>query len=223
MAVPYLSIVIPTLNEERNIGRLINGVNRIIQKYTSEIIIVDGHSGDRTVEIARKHGAKVIYDDVGKGSALIKGLKASRGSIIIAMDADLSHRPDELRLLIAGIESGYEICMGSRFLTGGGSDDMPLLRVIGNKFFVVLVNMLYRSNYTDMCYGYRSFAKGVAARLGLKEKGFGIETEISINALKRHMRVLEVPSYEKGRFSGEGKLRSIADGFAILRTILNGL
>jgi hypothetical protein len=113
--------------------------------------------------------------------------------------------------------------MGSRFLTGGGSDDMPLLRVIGNKFFVVLVNMLYRSNYTDMCYGYRSFAKGVAARLGLKEKGFGIETEISINAMKRHMRVLEVPSYEKGRFSGEGKLRSIADGFAILRTILNGL
>ena len=176
-----------------------------------------------SVELARRHGARVIYDSRGKGSALIKGMAAARGAITISMDADLSNRPNELRLLIAGIEAGYDVCMGSRFLTGGGSDDMSLHRRLGNKAFVALVNLIYGSNYTDMCYGYRSFARGVSKRMGLKEKGFGIETEISIKARKMRMKVLEVPSYEKLRAYGEGKLRSFSDGSIILRTIMRNL
>ena len=76
---------------------------------------------------------------------------------------------------------------------------MPVIRMFGNKFFVWLVNLIYGSHYTDMCYGYRSFARGVARKLHLKENGFGIETEINIKAQKMHMRLLEVPSYEKPR------------------------
>jgi glycosyltransferase involved in cell wall biosynthesis len=223
MATPYLSIVIPTLNEEHNIKKLMREIAPVIKNYKYEIIVVDGYSKDKTVEYAKEMGAKIIYDNKGKGSALIKGFNAAKGRIIISMDADLSNRPNELKLLIAGIEAGYEVCMGSRFLTGGGSDDMPLIRKIGNKFFVVLVNMRYRSHYTDMCYGYRSFARGVSQRLHLKETGFGIETEINIKAMKLKMRVLEVPSYEKLRASGEGKLNSLSDGFIILKTILKNL
>jgi glycosyltransferase involved in cell wall biosynthesis len=221
MSAPYISVVIPTLDEGKNIKKLIGGVKSIIGSYgtNNEIIIVDGHSSDNTVALAKRGGAKILYDDKGKGSALIKGLNSAKGSVIIAMDADLSHRPNELRLLIAGIEAGYEICMGSRFLTGGGSDDMPALRRFGNSLFVALVNLIYGSRYTDLCYGYRSFARGVVKRLDLKEKGFGIETEISIKAKQKQMRVLEVPSYEKKRESGEGKLRSLNDGIVILRTI----
>ncbi len=217
---PYLSIVIPTLNEEHNIKTLLREIAPVIKGYKYEIIIVDGYSKDKTVKFARDMGARIIYDNRGKGSALIKGFNAAKGEITISMDADLSNRPNELKLLIAGIEAGYEVCMGSRFLTGGGSEDMPFIRQLGNKFFVSIVNLRYGSHYTDMCYGYRSFAKGIAKRLSLQERGFGIETEISIKVQRMHMRVLEVPSYEKLRASGEGKLRSIADGYIILKAII---
>lgn len=219
MSKPYISIVIPTLNEEHNIKTLLKGIAAVVRDYKYEIIIVDGHSTDKTVKYAKEMGAKIIYDNKGKGSALIKGLNAAKGAITISMDADLSNRPNELKLLIAGIEAGYDVCMGSRFLTGGGSDDMPFHRKVGNKFFVSLVNMRYGSHYTDMCYGYRSFAKGISKKLGLKETGFGIETEISIKAMKKHMKVLEVPSYEKLRAAGEAKLNSVSDGFIILKAI----
>ncbi len=220
---PYISIVVPTLNEEHNVGKLMKGIAAALPGMNYEVIIVDGHSKDKTVEIARKLGARIIYDNKGKGLALKKGLDSADGKIIIAMDADLSHRPNELKLLVAGIETGYDVCMGSRFLTGGGSDDMPFYRKLGNGFFVGLVNLIYGSNYTDMCYGYRSFAKGIPKRMHLSETGFGIETEISIKAKKMGLKVLEVPSYEKLRASGEGKLRSLSDGFIILKTIFRNL
>jgi glycosyltransferase involved in cell wall biosynthesis len=223
MANPYVSIVIPTLEEERNIRTLLKEIKPVIKDYKYEIIVVDGYSKDKTVKYAKSMGARIIYDKEGKGSALIKGLNSAKGAITIAMDADLSNRPNELRLLIAGIEAGYDICMGSRFLTGGGSEDMPFYRKIGNKFFVSIVNLRYGSHYTDMCYGYRSFARGIPKRLNLKEPGFGIETEISMKVQRKHMKVLEVPSFEKLRASGEGKLRSISDGLIILKTILKNL
>lgn len=220
---PYVSVVVPTLNEENNIKILLKEVNSVLQNYNYEILVVDGHSKDKTVQFAKILGAKIIYDNYGKGSALIKGFDTAKGDIIISMDADLSNRPNELKLLIAGIEAGYDVCLGSRFLTGGGSDDMPMIRKIGNKIFVSLVNFIYGSHYTDLCYGYRSFAKGVSKKLNLKEKGFGIETEISIKVQKKHMKVIEIPSYEKLRASGEGKLSSISDGFIILKAIFGNM
>jgi glycosyltransferase involved in cell wall biosynthesis len=220
---PSISIVIPTLNEQDNIKTLMKGIAPAIRDYRYEILVVDGYSKDNTVKLARAAGARVIFDDKGKGSALIKGFGAAKGDIIISMDADLSNRPNELKLLIAGIEAGYDVCMGSRFLTGGGSDDMPMTRKFGNKVFVTLVNLFYGSHYSDLCYGYRSFAKGVSKRLDLQETGFGIETEISIKVRKKHLKVLEVPSYEKLRASGEGKLQSFSDGVIILGAIIKNL
>lgn len=219
MKTPYISIVIPTFNEEGNISYAISGIRKVLKDYDYEVIVVDKHSKDRTVEKAKRMGARILYDDIGKGSALVKGLKASRGSIQISMDADLSHEPMELKLLIAGIETGYDICMGSRFIIGGGSKDMPLIRKFGNKVFVTLVDLLFHTNYTDLCYGYRSFRKGVVNGLDLDQPGMGIETEISIKAIRHHFKVLEVPSIEKKRHSGTGKLRTFRDGYIILKTI----
>jgi glycosyltransferase involved in cell wall biosynthesis len=221
----YISIVIPTLNEASNIGQVLKEVKEELASYgySYEIIVVDGHSTDNTVAIARSLGAKILFDSVGKGSALQKGLAAAKGDILVSMDADLSHKPNELKLLISGIEIGYDICMGSRFIIGGGTEDMSLFRKFGNKFFVWLVNLFYHTNYTDLCYGYRSFRKGVFRKLGLKEVGFGIETEISIKAVKKDLKVLEVPSMEKKRGSGKGKLRTFKDGYVILKALLENL
>ncbi len=219
-----ISIVIPTFREEKNIAKVLRGVENQLRGYNHELIVVDDvRSKDKTAEIAKRMGARVIYDNVGKGAALIRGLRAARGDVLIAMDADLSNEPKELRLLIDAIDIGYDICTGSRFIIGGGSEDIPPLRVFGNKFFVFLVNLLFRANYTDMCYGYRSFRKGVPERLRLKEKGFGIETEINIKAIKNGLRVVEVPSTEKKRAAGEGKLRTFRDGWVIFSTIMKNV
>ena len=95
--------------------------------------------------------------------------------------------------------------------------------VFGNKVFVTLVNLIFHANYSDLCYGYRSFRKGAFQKLGLTEKGFGIEAEISIKAVKKGLRILEVPSMEKKRDLGEGKLRTFRDGFNILTTIFRNV
>jgi glycosyltransferase involved in cell wall biosynthesis len=223
MTKEKISIVIPALNEDKNIAHVINGVKRVLGSKKYEIIVVDGHSSDNTAAISRNAGAKVIYDNIGKGSALIKGLGYSRGDIVVAMDADLSNEPKELNLLIKGIEIGYDVCMGSRFMAGGSSEDISLIRKFGNRFFVWLVNAIFGSNYSDMCYGYRSFSRKAIEKLGLKETGFGIETEINIKAMKNRLKVLEVPSTEKQRAAGDPKLRTFNDGYAILRTIIKNL
>ncbi len=210
------SIVIPTLNEEKNLRILLQQIDH--KKY--EIIVVDGGSTDKTVETAKKFGLKVLYTPKGKGTALRKGMDAAKSDIVVTMDADLSHRISELGLLIEAIKSGYDICTGSRFIMGGGTDDMPLYRKLGNKFFVWLVNIIWGTNYSDLCYGYRSFRKDVIRKLNLESDGFGIETEISIKVAKKKLKVIEIPSYEKKRIHGEGKLRSVSDGFSILKRIL---
>ncbi len=230
MPRPHVSIIIPTLNEEENIAEMLSGVRKIMSKLSSsyELIVVDGGrkgpSADRTVEIAKRHGAKVLYDFKGKGSALITGFAAALGDVIVSMDADLSHKPEELRLLIAGIDAGYDVCLGSRFLVGGGSADMPRYRVFGNWVLLKMVNILYGSKYTDLCYGYRSFSRHGLKGLGkLRELEYGIETEINIKAQKAHLRVLEVPSYEKKRGGGTAKVPSVGTGLMAIRTILKNL
>ncbi|MGC8538808.1 MAG: glycosyltransferase family 2 protein [Candidatus Micrarchaeia archaeon] len=220
---PYISIVIPTLNEEKNIAAVIKGVKKVLAGYSYEIIIVDGYSKDNTVKIARRLGARVLYDNVGKGSALVKGLRAAKGEVQISMDADMSNKPQELKLLVAGLEAGYDVCMGSRFITGGGSEDMPLIRRFGDRMFVHLVNLLFHAHYTDLCYGYRSFRKGVIDKMKISEMGFGIETEMNIKAIKAGLRILEVPSLEKKRMHGRGHLRTFRDGYIILKTIIRNV
>ncbi|MCL4365226.1 MAG: glycosyltransferase family 2 protein [Candidatus Marsarchaeota archaeon] len=222
-ATPLISIVIPALNEEKNIGNVIADVRSSLVGRRYEIIVVDGNSSDSTVGIAERCRAIVMHDNVGKGSALIKGLRSAHGDILISMDADLSHEAKELNLLIDGINIGYDVCMGSRFMSGGNSEDISLLRKAGNKFFVLLVNTIFGANYSDMCYGYRAFSRRILKKLELSETGFGIETEISIKAVKKNLKVLEVPSIEKRRAAGEPKLRTFRDGWVILRTIIKNL
>ena len=216
-----VSIVIPTYNEEKNLPILLEEIKLL--NLSNEIIIVDGHSEDKTVQMAKKFDCKILYDNIGKGSALRKGLAEAKGDIVICMDADLSMPSNEIHLLIAGIQAGYDICMGSRFIQGGGTEDMTFIRKFGNKFFIFLVNMIWHMKYSDLCYGYRSLRKSCIEQLDLKSDGFGIETEISIKAAKNNLKVLEVPSFEKARKYGKGNLKTFSDGLNILKTIMSEL
>lgn len=199
---PKVSIIIPTLNEEKSITNVINAVKHL----ADEIIVVDGYSKDKTVEIAQGLGAKIIMDDVGKGASLRKGFGASSAEIIIMMDADESHDADEAKQIINTIKQGYDVCMPSRFIEGGGSEDITRLRVFGNNFYKLLVKIFWGQSYTDICYGFRGFSKDAIRRLKLEADGFDIELEISIKTAKNRLKYKEIPSYEKARKHGKGKL-----------------
>ncbi|MFH0926049.1 MAG: glycosyltransferase family 2 protein [bacterium] len=211
-----ISVIIPTLDEENNIDFVLSGLPHFID----EVIIVDGYSSDKTIERAKKYNPMILYDSLGKGSALRRGMNEAKGEIIILMDADCSHISKEIPLLLAGINAGYDICMGSRFIQGGGSEDITFIRKCGNKFFVWIVNLLWGMKYSDLCYGYRALRREVIPLLNLESNDFAIETEISIKAAKKKLKILEVPSFEKLRFRGSGKLKTLRDGVLVFRHII---
>jgi glycosyltransferase involved in cell wall biosynthesis len=218
-----ISIVIPTLNEEKNLPIILTNLRKILNGRRYEIIIADGYSTDRTIEIAKRYGAKVLFDNKGKGSAVKKGVSSAKYEIVVTMDADCSNLPDEIISFIKTINNGYDIAVGSRFINGGFSEDISLHRKAGTKFFVYLVNFFWKTNYTDVCYGYKCFTKSLFEKLNLKSDGFEIETEMLIKVAKKKLKFAEVPSFEKKRIYGEGKFKTMKDGFKILMVILNEL
>ncbi|MFC2004386.1 glycosyltransferase family 2 protein [Chloroflexota bacterium] len=216
---PKVSLVIPTLNEATNLPYVLPKIPSLVD----EIIIVDACSTDGTAEIAKKLRPDiqiVNQDSVGKGNAINLGIKKCSGDIIVFLDADGSMRPQEITSFIEQLRSGYDFVKGSRFLPGGGSADIPFHRFLANKLFTILTNLLHGTKYTDLCYGYFAFWRQSFKDFEITCGGFEIEAEINIKIKAARLRVAEVPSFEEKRISGTGKLRSIRDGWRILRTIL---
>jgi len=216
-----VSVVIPTLNEEKNIGCVLPRL-RCVPGIT-EVILVDGKSTDRTVEKALQlwPEIKVINQPGrGKGNAMRAGFEAATGDIVVTLDADGSLAPEELPRYIGPLFEGYQMVKGSRFCRGGGTSDMPLFRRFGNFIFTKMANLVCGCHYTDLVYGYHAFRRQILDSLCLRSDGFEIDTEMYIRAARIGLKVKEVPSYEARRLAGTGKLRSFHDGARILRTIL---
>lgn len=216
--------VIPALNEARTIGRIILRVKR----YVDSVIVVDGHSSDGTKEVAMKAGANVLTQlGKGKGEALRQAFRLANGDIVVFMDADGSMRPEEIPRILKVFEENpnVDVVKGSRFMKGGCSEDITILRKIGNLFFVFLVNLFWSANYTDICYGFGAFRKSALDKVlpYLKADHFEIETEIFIKVQKLGLNVLEVPSVELKRTDGKSHLNTFRDGFRILKTIIKEL
>lgn len=213
-----VTVVIPALNEAANLVHVLPYISPEVE----EVILVDGRSTDDTVEIARmlKPGIRVVQQlGRGKGAALRTGFLAARGQIIVMLDADGSTDPREIPAFVDALVSGADFAKGSRFLRGGGTEDMPSHRKMGNWAFVALVRLLFRGRYTDLCYGYNAFWAHVLPCLQLDGDGFEIETIMNIRALRANLRVVEVPSFEHRRVVGVGHLRTIPDGWRVLRAI----
>lgn len=217
-----VNVIIPTLNEEKNVCDIIN---RLKQVGCKNILIIDGHSEDSTVEFARKLGAKVILQNgKGKGGALRQAFEESilDGDVIVIMDADGSMPPEELPLFTEAVKKGVDVVKGSRFLPCGGSEDLTPIRRVGNRILTGVLNFLFLTHYTDLCYGYMAFKKEALNKLSshLKSENFEIETEICIKSKTLGLRVLEIPSVERARLNGTSKLNTFRDGFRILTLLL---
>jgi glycosyltransferase involved in cell wall biosynthesis len=217
---PKVSVVIPTLNEAKNLPYVFTRLPRDVY----EVILVDGHSRDNTVEVARDlyPEVKVVAQDGrGKGNALACGFAAATGDIIVMVDADGSADPAEISRFVAMLFAGADFVKGSRFSSGGGSADITLWRRFGNWMLNFLVNTLYGTRYSDLCYGYNAFWRYCLPHLKVEDtSGFEVETVMNIRAAKAHLVVHEVPSFEGHRVHGASNLRALRDGLRVLRTVL---
>jgi glycosyltransferase involved in cell wall biosynthesis len=215
-----VSVVIPVKNEARNLAHVLHA----IPDWVSEIILVDGQSTDNTVEVARqlKPDIKVVSQSgTGKGDALLEGFDACDGDIIVAMDGDGSTPGHEIIQFVSALAAGADFVKGSRFASGGGSDDLTLSRRCGNRILLAMVNRMYGTRYTDLCYGYNAFWARHLKALAMDCDGFEVETLMNIRAVKAGLRVHEVPSHEYRRVHGTSNLRVVRDGWRILRVIVH--
>lgn len=217
--VPTVSVVIPALNEADNLPHVLP----YIPPWVDEVLLVDGESTDGTDEVARQllPDVRIIQQEGrGKGAALRSGFRAARCDIIVMLDADGSTAPDEIPAFVSALLSGADFAKGSRFMQGGGTADMPWYRRWGNRCFVWMVRLLFGGAYSDLCYGYNAFWADVLPLIQLDADGFEVETTMNVRALRAGLKVVEVPSFEDKRIFGEGRLKTIPDGWRVLKAIV---
>jgi glycosyltransferase involved in cell wall biosynthesis len=230
-AEPTVSIVIPAKNEALNLPHVFAGIDT--KRY--EVILVDGDSVDDTVEVARELCPDLIVvgqTRKGKGNALACGFAVAKGDFIVMLDADGSTDPAEIPRFVEALKQGADFAKGSRFMPGAGSSDISRLRQVGNFFLNKIVNLIYGTRYTDLCYGYNAFRRECLSVMDLEVgdestdlgamrwgDGFEVETLINVRIAKAGLVVAEVPSFEHSRHFGSSNLNAFSDGIRVLRTI----
>lgn len=219
---PSVSVVIPAMNEAENLpytfSRLPDGLH--------EVILVDGRSHDDTVAVAKRlrRDVRIVNQSgKGKGNAMAEGFSACTGEIIVMLDADGSTDPTEIPRFVSALCNGADFVKGSRFAQGGSSADITRARGIGNHVLRTIVNTLYGTSYTDLCYGYNAFWARCLPYMRVDCDGFEVETLINVRIAKAGLIVHEVPSYENVRLHGTSNLRVLPDGSRVLRTIMREL
>ena len=202
-----ISIVIPAKNEADNIGEIITKC----KKYADELLVVDGHSTDKTREVARALGVRVILDNKkGKGDGIRTAIKAVSGDLIVFIDADGSHDPEDIPKLIKPIlDNECDHVTGSRML--GGSDELhgdigKFIRMVGSDIITLGINYRFGVRLTDSQNGFRALRTEVARDIGLEEDITSIEQEMIIKTLKKGYKMGEVPTHEYKRKSGCSKI-----------------
>jgi glycosyltransferase involved in cell wall biosynthesis len=214
-----VSVIICALNEEENLRWVLSRVPAGMH----EVLLVDGYSSDKTIELAKKTypGVKVICQEgKGKGAALRTGFRHAAGDIILTIDADCSMDPTNISHFTDALHDGNDFVKGSRFLRKNDSEDITPLRHFGNRLFAWLTCILYGFKATDVTYGYNAFWNEKYPSSDLRADHFGIETEMYIRAIKARVKIKEIAIHEFKRQHGSGKLRSFRDGWLILMTII---
>ncbi len=219
---PRVSVVIPALNEAENLKHVLPRLPRGLH----EVILVDGHSTDGTIRVALEERPSirvVTQSGRGKGDAFQAGFAAVTGDIIVMLDADGSADPDEIPRFVDCLVGGADFAKGSRYISGGGSADMTRTRQLGNWALSRTANLLYRTRYTDLCYGYNAFWIQCLPYISVDVPGFEVETLVNVRIAKAGLKVTEVPSFEAERIHGESHLNTFRDGVRVLRTMIREL
>jgi glycosyltransferase involved in cell wall biosynthesis len=219
-----IAVVIPTLNEAKSIGKVLDEVFNVLRGMDFEVLIVDGHSEDATVDIARSKGAKVIYQrNRGYGDALKTGFLHARNSlnpdVLVMMDGDYTYDPKDIPKLIKPILAGQaDMVVGNRFprMEKGA---MTLVNKIGNKILSWVARRILKVNVHDTQCGIRAFKTELLNHMNLTCEGMPFATEMLAEAKFAGAKIVEVPVAYRVRI-GSAKLNPIRDGFLILGLII---
>lgn len=218
MPIQYLAII-PAFNEEKSIATIIQET----KKYVNQVLVVDDQSTDNTGEMARLHGAIVIYhsENKGVGAAMKAGIayaKKLEPNIVVTIDADGQHRPEDIPRLIEPIISGKaDFVLGSRFLNGQPIN-MPQIKKIGNRLLTFITSFLAGVKSTDTQTGFRAFNRKVLLSLNLVSN-FTYTQEMILILCHRGFRCAEVPIQMQSREYGKSKVVSKVSAYA-LRTLM---
>lgn len=205
-----VSIIIACKGEGEGIKRILKSLDR----YSDDIIVVDGHSNDGTKEEAKKFGASFFLDNKkGRGDALKIGIRNAKGDVLVFFDADGSHESTDIpRFVEPLLKREADLVIGSR-RTGGSfdinMDFTGIVRSAGCDLLVNMVNNKFKTSLTDILFSFRAIRASTAKKLKLKSDDFGIEQEMVVACLKNGYKVLEIPSREKARGWGESKLHTL--------------
>ena len=219
-----LSIVIPVYNEVKNIEQIIQRVQST--NLAQEIIIIDDGSGDGTrnalQKLSEQNTVRVILHErnQGKGAAVVTGLRAAKGDILLIQDADLEYDPRDYPTLLRPIEEGLaDVVYGSRFL-GAPHRVTMFWHMVANRLLTLMTNILYNTILTDMETGYKVFRREVIDGMHIRAKRFDFEPEFTAKVLKRNYRIFEVPISFNPRDYSQGKKIKLRDAFEAVWTLL---
>jgi len=225
VATPTLqiSVVIPCLNEEEAVGRVVeqalDGIRR--SGRPGEVIVVDNASTDRSAEVAAAHGARVVSEERrGYGSAYLAGLAAVQGEYVVMGDADETYPLQELAPFVDRLEAGDDLVIGSRFEGTIHGDAMPFLnRFVGNPILTGMLNLFFGVKVSDAHCGMRAIRKDALPALDLHSTGMEFASEMVFKAYRRGLTVSEIPIDYYPRV-GESKLNRFGDAWRHVRFML---
>ncbi len=218
MAIPreQVCVLIPTLNEAPTIGEIVRDFRA---RGFPTILVMDGHSTDGTREIAAREGARVaVQTGKGKGNALSEAFSIINEPYILLIDGDGTYDPADSDRLLAPLEEGYDHVIGDR-LTEGNRPAFSRLNYFGNYVLNRLFKTAHSAFLSDILSGYRAFSRQSVLEMNLREVGFGIETEISAEAVRRRQKIAVVPVSYRKRPGTPTKLNPFHDGLKITATI----
>ncbi|MFP4655869.1 MAG: S-layer glycoprotein N-glycosyltransferase AglJ [Methanohalobium sp.] len=213
-----ICILIPTLNEESTIVELIEGFK---SEGFDNILVIDGNSTDRTCELAESEGANVVVQSgKGKGQAVQEAFKIIESEYVVMTDGDGTYLPSDIHTMLSPVlEGDADHVIGNRF-ANYDPDAFTRLNLIGNRALNKLFSYAYRKKLNDILSGYRAFTIEVIKTLELNETGFEIESEMTIESIKKDFNVVEVPiTYLARHTEASTKLNPLKDGFRIGMTI----
>ena len=218
MNLPKVCIIIPTINEAKTVGMVIDEIPRQALEqagYQVEVMVIDGGSTDGTIRIAEEKGVRVVVEPRrGKGRGMRTALDMTQAEFMFMLDGDYTYPPSYIVEMLELLCDTYPVVIGSRLRGQIEKGGMSLLNVIGNHLLTLIANILYGTRLSDLCTGYWGLRGEVVPNLNLLANGFDFEAELFSQIAKKGYQIGEVPIYYRRRQT-PAKLRSLRDGFKI--------
>lgn len=224
MNKPHVTVLVPAVDEEKLIGKLVKDILKI-KKYSFQIlVIIDDKTHDNTKDVAEKAGAQVIHigKGLGKGTAIRKSIEHIKFPYVVQIDSDHQFQPFEIPLLVEPLLKGHDVTLGTRYQKGAHVEkgSVSIIKLLGSYFLSGAASVVAKKRITDVMAGFKGFRTKVLKNLPLTTDHFGYEAELAISAAQKNYKILNVPITYTARNIGNSNVNSIKHGLLVLQTII---